>query len=136
MKRRDFLAAGAAVLLTSPMRAQAQTVPFSAGTQAPKLKVPPLACDCHMHIYDSRFPAAASATIKSPDATVADYRKLQARLGTTRNIIVTPSTYGTDNRVTLAAIEPLGQRRRRGRPRRDHGGTEETSRWGGARDPL
>lgn len=108
MKRRDFLAAGAAVLLTSPMRAQAQTVPFSAGTQAPQLKVPPLACDCHMHIYDSRFPAAANATIKPPDATVADYRKLQARLGTTRNVVVTPSTYGTDNRVTLAAIEQLG----------------------------
>jgi len=108
MKRRDFLAAGAAMLVAPPMHAQAQAVPFSAGNQPPQIKLPAFACDCHMHIYDSRFPAAASATIKPPDATVADYRKLQARLGTTRSVVVTPSTYGTDNRVTLAAIEQLG----------------------------
>ena len=25
--------------------------PWSAGTEAPRLKAPPGACDCHMHIY-------------------------------------------------------------------------------------
>ncbi len=108
MRRRDFMATAAAAVFASPMGARAQEVPYSKGTQPPGLKLPPLACDCHMHIYDSRFPAAASATIKPPDAAVGDYRKLQARLGSTRNVVVTPSTYGTDNRVTLAAIEALG----------------------------
>jgi len=33
---------------------------------------------------------------------------LQKRIGTTRNVVVTPSTYGTDNRITLDAIGQLG----------------------------
>ena len=37
-----------------------------------------------------------------------DYRLLQKRLGLTRNVGVTPSTYGTDNSVTLDAIAKLG----------------------------
>jgi D-galactarolactone isomerase len=89
------------------MRA-ASEVPFSAGTGAPKLKVPANACDSHMHIYDSRFPVAANATLRPPDAHVEDYRLLQQRIGTTRNVVVTPSTYGTDNRCTLEAMARIG----------------------------
>src|SRR5262249_3474624 len=44
-----------------------------------------------------------------PDALVEDYRGLQKRLGTTRSVIVQPSTYGTDNRCALAAVAALGQ---------------------------
>ena len=34
-------------------------VPNSSGSEAPKLKAPANACDCHMHIYDgARFPPA------------------------------------------------------------------------------
>jgi predicted TIM-barrel fold metal-dependent hydrolase len=61
-----------------------------------------------MHIYDSRVPAAPQATLRPPDASVDDYKFLQRRLGTSRTIVVTPSTYGTDNRVTLQALEKLG----------------------------
>lgn len=43
-----------------------------------------------------------------PNARVAEYRLLQKRIGTTRDIVVTPSAYGTDNRVTLDAISQLG----------------------------
>jgi hypothetical protein len=88
--------------------ASAQQVPYSSGTEAPKLKAPANACDCHMHIYDAKYPAAPSATLKPPDALVADYKLLQKRIGTTRNVIVTPSTYGTDNRVTLDAMAQIG----------------------------
>ena len=43
----------------SPSAAQAQQpAPWSAGSEAPKLKAPADACDCHMHIYDNRFPVA------------------------------------------------------------------------------
>jgi predicted TIM-barrel fold metal-dependent hydrolase len=49
-----------------------------------------------------------SATLKPPDALVADYKLLQKRIGTTRNVVVTPSTYGTDNRVTLDAMAQIG----------------------------
>ncbi|MFX7858210.1 amidohydrolase family protein, partial [Acinetobacter baumannii] len=40
----------------------------------------------------------------SPD----DYRALQARLGTTRGVIVQPSLYGVDNRPTLEGLANLG----------------------------
>ena len=83
-------------------------MPWSAGTEPPKLKAPPNACDCHMHIYDSRFPVAPNAKLRPGDATVDDYRLLQKRIGTTRNVVVTPSTYGTDNSCTLDAMAKLG----------------------------
>jgi D-galactarolactone isomerase len=73
-----------------------------------RLKAPPGACDTHMHFYDARYPAAPTALLTPPDASVADYRKLQARLGLTRNVVVQPTTYGTDNRCTLEAIAALG----------------------------
>ena len=61
-----------------------------------------------MHFYDARYPTAPTALITPPDASVADYRKLQARLGLERNVVVQPTTYGTDNRCTLEAIAALG----------------------------
>src|SRR5262249_48372110 len=55
-----------------------------------------------------RFPPAPSAMLRPPDARVDYYRALQKKLGTTRNVIVQPSTYGTDNRCTLAALREIG----------------------------
>jgi predicted TIM-barrel fold metal-dependent hydrolase len=66
------------------------------------------ACDCHMHIYDSRYPVATGATLRPADASVDDYRRVQRLLGTQRVIVVTPSTYGTDNASTTDAIAALG----------------------------
>ena len=74
------------------------------GNRTARLKSPPNACDCHMHIYDSRFPVAPNAKLRPPDATVDAYRLFKKRIGTTRNVVVTPSTYGTDNSCTLDAM--------------------------------
>jgi len=111
--RRTFLTAmGATVIAAGGLNASRgqtqQAAPWSAGTEPPKLKAPPNACDCHMHIYDSRFPVAPNAKLRPADATVDAYRLLQKRLGTTRNVVVTPSTYGTDNSCTLDAMAKLG----------------------------
>jgi predicted TIM-barrel fold metal-dependent hydrolase len=81
--------------------------PNSSGTELPKFKAPALACDCHHHIYDpARFPPPQSGA--EPNARVAEYRLLQRRIGTTRNVVVTPRPYVTDNRVTVDAIAQLG----------------------------
>ena len=112
--RRGFLRSAALAVLAASAGISSREgralppVPYSSGTDAPKLKLPANACDCHMHIYDSRFPFVANATLKPPDAHVQDYRLLQKRLGTTRNVVVQPSSYGTDNRCTLDAVEQLG----------------------------
>ncbi len=115
IRRRSLMQGAAAVTTTAigfggtrTSRAQ-QQVPYSSGTELPKLKAPANACDCHMHIYDSRYPVAANATLRPPDAHVEDYQLLQKRLGTTRVVVVQPSTYGTDNRCTLDAMARFGR---------------------------
>jgi D-galactarolactone isomerase len=122
INRRTVLkAAGlAAMAATGAMRtteSHAQAVPNSAGTEQPKLKAPANACDCHMHIYDAeKFPPARPGpqSRMQSNATVADYRLLQKRNGTTRTVIVTPAAYVTDNRVTLDGIAQLGAANTRG----------------------
>lgn len=83
-------------------------VRFSAGTASPRTALPAGACDCHIHVYDSRYRAAAGARLLPPDASAADYQALQRRIGTTRAVLVTPSTYGTDNRCMLDGLAALG----------------------------
>ena len=108
MKTAGAMALAAAAGAVRSDQAFAQQVPWSSGTESPKLKAPANACDCHMHIYDAKYPADPKATLKPADALVADYRLLQKRIGTSRNVVVTPSTYGTDNRLTLDAIAQIG----------------------------
>ena len=116
--RRPFLqGVGVAALAAaglSAQEAQAQQVLWSSGTDLPKLKMPADACDCHHHIYDGKYPIAPSATLKPGDAKAADYRLLQKRTGTTRSVVVQPSTYGTDNSCTLDGMAQLGSATTRG----------------------
>jgi predicted TIM-barrel fold metal-dependent hydrolase len=80
-------------------------VPNSSGTEAPRLKAPKNAADCHIHIYDPRYAPPVS---RPTNASVADYRLLQQRIGVSRVVIVTPRNYGTLNDVTVDAIAELG----------------------------
>ncbi|WOP16872.1 amidohydrolase family protein [Ottowia sp. SB7-C50] len=83
-------------------------VPHSVGLNRPQRQLPPGACDSHMHIFDPRFAPSPHWPRTPPDAPVAAYRLLQQRLGTSRAVVVTPSTYGTDNACTLDALDQLG----------------------------
>jgi D-galactarolactone isomerase len=108
-------AAGLGLLGCAQQPAQReQTVRFSRGTLPPKTKVPANACDCHHHIYDARYPAAPTATLRPADASISDYRDLQRRIGTTRNVIVQPSTYGVDNSLMVKSIAEFGLKNCRG----------------------
>ncbi|MBP2236534.1 putative TIM-barrel fold metal-dependent hydrolase [Sinorhizobium kostiense] len=110
LTRRQMLQgmAVAAAAVLSPANAFAQEVPFSAGSAHPKFKAPPKTCDAHFHIYNSKFPAAANASLVPQDASVSDYHRLKERLGFERSVIVQPSTYGTDNSCLLEALAELG----------------------------
>ncbi|MFJ4348958.1 amidohydrolase family protein [Pseudomonas sp. NPDC089401] len=103
LSRRRFLQAGGVLGAAASMGAMAN-VPFSQGDTPPRLLPPVGSVDCHMHLYDSRVPAAPGATLLPADASLEDYRQLQQRLGIRRMVIVTPSTYGTDNRVMLDGL--------------------------------
>ncbi len=115
--RRDVLlaasaGAAAAILGAGSREAHAQPVKWSEGTEAPKLKAPANSCDCHHHIYDAKYPVDPNSTLRPGDALVEDYQAFQKRIGTSRSVIVQPSTYGTDNRVTLDAVEKIGPQAR------------------------
>ncbi|MDB5809696.1 MAG: amidohydrolase 2 [Betaproteobacteria bacterium] len=85
----------------------AQQVPNSSGTAPPKLKAPVNACDCHHHIYDpARFAMVPTPGRPAPsNGSMAEYRLLQKRIGTTRHVIVQPRNYGTENEVTIDALK-------------------------------
>ena len=81
-------------------------------TVMPKLRAPAGTCDTHMHIYNGKYPKAATAKFVPPDAPVSAYRKMCARLGIERTVVVQPSTYGKDNRCTLEAVTAIGSNAR------------------------
>jgi len=66
-----------------------------------------------MHIYDPAFLPAGAPPLPVV-GTGHDYRRVQPVLGTRRTVVVTPRNFGTDNRVTLAAIQDLGREHTRG----------------------
>jgi D-galactarolactone isomerase len=102
LDRRGLIGAGLALAAT-PAFARDPKISFT---------VPDGATDCHHHIYDPRFSYQPNAKLKPPFATVTDYRALQKRLGTSRNVMVQPSTYGTDNRCLLDVLAQMGENAR------------------------
>ena len=89
-------------------------VPNSSGTSRPRFKAPAKSCDSHIHVYDPRFRMKWPQLRAVENASVADYRKLQARLGTERVVVIQPAAYGTDNAVTVDAVAQLGADKARG----------------------
>lgn len=107
--RRSFLAVAGLTMLGACVPASGLSSPFSVGTALPRLRVPRDACDSHIHILDPRFPATPGWKGEPVnDATVAAYRAFQKRIGTSRVVVVTPSTYGDDNAATLDALRQFG----------------------------
>jgi D-galactarolactone isomerase len=107
--------AGAAAFAPAARAAQgvATAVKFSTGSAPPRTVAPDGATDCHHHVYDARFPPDPRTALRPPDASAEDYRALQRRLGLSRSVLVQPSTYGTDNRLHLQAMQELGPQRAR-----------------------
>src|SRR6201747_1667806 len=99
LNRRNVIGAGLA-LAASPALAKDVKISFT---------VPDGAADSHHHIYDPRFPYNPKAVLTPPFATVSDYKALQKKLGTSRNVMVQPSTYGTDNTCVLDVLAQLGE---------------------------
>lgn len=108
--RREVLTLSAAAAIGSfaGTGAMAQQVKWSEGTEAAKVTAPANACDCHHHIYGSQYEIDPRSTLRPGDASVEDYRSLQKRIGTSRNVVMQPSTYGTRNAPTLDAVAAFG----------------------------
>ena len=75
----------------------------------PKLVAPPGACDCHMHVYEDRYPLVPRAVFKPPHAPLKDYLSVRKALGLSRAVLVQPNGYGFDNRCMLEALASLSE---------------------------
>lgn len=93
MNRREFLGWSVAGVIGASFSSTATAGEvWSSGMEKPKFSLPAGTIDCHMHIYDDRFPSAPGTTLRPPNASVEQYRAVQKRLGIHRNVVVTPST--------------------------------------------
>lgn len=96
--RREFgLVAGAALVVSKVGRA------------ASGVELPAGAVDCHNHIMgpQGEYPYAATRVYTPPEATIDQLKALRMEIGSSRNVLVTPSVYGTDNRCMLDALAAL-----------------------------
>ncbi len=84
-------------------------------TRPPKQKALNLTCDCHFHIFGpyDRFPLDAGRTYTPPPALVEQYLAMADTVGIGRMVVVQASVYGTQNEVTLDAVQQFGLHRAR-----------------------
>jgi D-galactarolactone isomerase len=63
-----------------------------------------------MHVYGPKdeYPVAPTTPFPVPDKGVSAYRRVMARLGIERVVVVQPTAYGDDNRCLLDAMDELG----------------------------
>ena len=84
-------------------------------TGRPSWRARPGATDCHCHVFGpyDRYPLSAGRSYTPPEASVARYLEMLGAIGLSRAVIVQPSVYGTENAVTLDAVEAIGLDRAR-----------------------
>ena len=84
-------------------------------TGRPSWRVPPGATDRHCHVFGpfDRYPLSPGRSYTPPEASVAAYLDMLGTIGLSRTVIVQPSIYGTENAVTLDAVEAIGLHRAR-----------------------
>ena len=95
----------AAILRTLPGLAKA-----SQPATPVNFDVPANACDCHTHIFGDpkQFPLWPGRSYTPGTASPEEMSALHRTLHMQRVVIVNPSIYGTDNRVTLFGIKARG----------------------------
>ncbi|CAK7221321.1 hypothetical protein SCUCBS95973_004454 [Sporothrix curviconia] len=70
------------------------------------------AWDSHVHVVDDRFPMAENRSFTPKHAPVSDLMAFETKIGISHVCVVAVSTYGTDNRHMMDALEQLQGRGR------------------------
>jgi 2-pyrone-4,6-dicarboxylate lactonase len=81
-------------------------LPPDPDTRRPAYRAPPLACDCHAHVFDdyARWPLSPVRSFTPPEAPVGDFLKMLDTLGIDRGVVVHSSAYGTHTGVSEQAV--------------------------------
>ncbi len=90
-----------------PMSAEPTCPPPDPNPMRPRIKLPPLSCDSHFHIFGPGkvFPYAAQRAFTPHDAPKERLFALHAFLGFERGIFVQSSCHGTDHAAVLDALK-------------------------------
>ena len=82
--------------------------------KVPDLRLPPLSCDSHCHIFGPAdvFPYSNDRTFTPPDAPKETLRRLHNFLGFERAVLVQSAVHGTDHSALLDALETDSDRYR------------------------
>lgn len=78
----------------------------------PAFTLPEKSCDVHFHVFEPGYPSVAKPHYTFPDGTLNKYLAACEYLGIERMVLVQPSYYGTDNRLTIDTLKKLGRRAR------------------------
>ena len=86
------------------------TLTYDPHPSAPTLRLPPGACDAHVHVFgpSARFPFAEDRSFTPADAPRETLFALHRRLGIGRCVIVQSLCHGFDNRVVEDAVAAGG----------------------------
>ena len=81
---------------------------------APRHRLPPGACDSHIHVFGpyDRFPLNADRSYTPPEAPLDAYREMMKVMGLDRVVIVHGSAHGLMLEATIDAVQRLGPRGR------------------------
>jgi 2-pyrone-4,6-dicarboxylate lactonase len=93
------------ILVPTPMR-EART------NTKPGFTLPAGSCDVHFHVFEAGYPSVAKPHYTFPDGTLSKYLAVCDYLGIGRMVLVQPSYYGTDNRLTIDTLNKIGRRAR------------------------
>jgi 2-pyrone-4,6-dicarboxylate lactonase len=93
------------VLVPTPMRE-------AASNTKPAFALPKNSCDAHFHVFEPGYPSVAKPHYTFPDGSLRQYIELCDHVGIDRMVLVQPSYYGTDNRLTIETLRKLGDRAR------------------------
>jgi predicted TIM-barrel fold metal-dependent hydrolase len=83
--------------------------PASSNTR-PDFTLPAGSCDAHFHLFEPGYPHVPNPLYTFPDGTLEQYLALTDFLGISRMVLVQPTFYGTDNRLTLDILRLCGDR--------------------------
>ncbi|MFD1199889.1 amidohydrolase family protein [Brucella gallinifaecis] len=84
--------------------------PFDPEPRRPSNKAPAGSCDSQFHPFGDplKYPVRQGAAYEMPDATIDEALRMHRTLGIERGVIVQSTTYGSDNRILLDALEVAG----------------------------
>jgi len=109
--RRDLLFGLAATGAVATERRVAAVPDTDVLAPAPiNFRVPPGACDCHVHVFcdPRKFPLSPDRPYTPPPAPIEELRRVLRVLHMDRAVIVSPAVYGGSNDCTLDAIQRFG----------------------------